>query len=127
MVDGFVWPLVNSNNLALYEVAKYVVDPAFFAGNAFLIVNLETWNAMPKHLQDLMTEVAIENRTEYQVSWDNMVIKARQKALDEGMEFTKFSPADEDWYFNTIYQESWADITKKYPEVATKLKELFLQ
>ncbi len=127
VVDGFVWPLINSINLSFYEVAKYVVEPGFMAGNATLFVNLEMWNKLPKHLQDLLTEVAIENRNEYQVDWDNMVAGAKQKARDEGVEFIEFSPDDAEWYFNTIYRTSWEDQTKKYPDIAPKLKSLFGQ
>jgi len=127
VVDGFVWPLVNSINLSFYEVADYVLDPPFMAGNAYFIMNLDAWNNMPGNLQDLLMGILMDQRKQYQVDWDKQVAATRQKALDNGMEFITFSEADAKAYFDGIYVETWEWAEKQYPDVAPKLRSLLGQ
>lgn len=127
VVDGFVWPLVNSNNLSFWEVCKYVLDPPFMAGNTYFIMNLDVWNGMPENLQDLLMDIVIEQRKQYQIDWDKQYANERQKAKDNGMEFISFSPADAEAFFNGIYAETWKFAEKDYPDVAPKLRKLLGQ
>jgi TRAP-type C4-dicarboxylate transport system substrate-binding protein len=108
-------------------VADYVLDPPFMAGNAYFIMNLDVWNDMPENLQDLLMEILMDQRKQYQADWDKQVAATRQKALDNGMEFIKFSDADAKAYFNGIYEETWKESEKQYGDAAPKLRKLLGQ
>ena len=49
---------------------------------------------------------------------------ARQKMLDAGVEYIKFSPADAKWYVDTAYQVFWDVLLERCPDTAPRLREL---
>lgn len=124
LIDGLADPITNTRDRALYEVCRYVIDTPFYAGNVMIIINLDVWNRLPQHLQDLMTEAARETIREYDVDLQNQLASAQQTVLGEGMELITFSPEDAEWFFETAYEAAWEDQIKKFPEVAPRLKEL---
>jgi TRAP-type C4-dicarboxylate transport system substrate-binding protein len=101
-----------------------VIDRGVGQGALAIIVNLDTWNKIPKELQNQITEIAAQVVREYSLDMDKEVLKAKQTAKDNAMEFIKFSPEDEKWFVDTHYAESWAVNISKYPEVAPKMRQL---
>jgi TRAP-type C4-dicarboxylate transport system substrate-binding protein len=124
VIDGAADPITNHMTFQLYEVCKYVIDRGVGQGALAIIVNLDTWNKIPAATQNQITDIAAQVVREYALDMDKEVLKAKQTALDKGMEFIKFSPEDEKWFVNTHYEESWAVNISKYPEVAPKMRQL---
>ena len=50
--------------------------------------------------------------------------KAKETALKNGMQYLKFSAADEKSFVDTYYEESWKENIAKYPDIAPKMREL---
>ena len=124
LVDGIGDPLTNHITFQLYDVCKYVIQPGLGQGALAIIVNLPTWNKIPKETQTLMTDIAAQVVREYATDMDNEMVKAKQTARDKGMQFIQFSAEDEKWFVDTHYEESWKDNIAKYPDVATKMRTL---
>ena len=124
VIDGVADPITNHMTFQLYQVCKYVIDRGVGQGALAIIVNLDTWNKIPKELQNQITEIAAQVVREYALDMDKEVLKAKQTAKDNAMEFIKFSPEDEKWFVDTHYAESWAVNISKYPEVAPKMRQL---
>jgi TRAP-type C4-dicarboxylate transport system substrate-binding protein len=124
VVDGVADPLTNDITFQLYEVCKYVIEPGVFAGGLVMIMNLDTWNKLPADMQTLITDVAAEVLREYIVDMDKEVLKAKKTAQEKGMEIIKFAPEDEKWFVNTFYEASWKENTRKYPDIAPKMRKL---
>lgn len=122
VVDAFCWPLQNSVDMAFYEVSKYVIEPAFMAGNAYYIVNLQKWNSLPKDLQDTLLAVAKEQRLKYQELYDKQIIDAKEKYKANGGEIVTLSDADR--FFKAVYDASWAEEARRFPDVTPKLRAL---
>jgi len=120
VVDAFCWPIQNSITLAIYEVTKYIVEPSFFAGSSFFLMNLEKWNSLSKNHQDVLREVARESHASIQVDWKATVENAYKKYRDAGGEVITLSDADE--FSKAVYNATWADLIKKYPNVAPKVR-----
>ena len=55
VVDGYCWPAVGIRDWGWQKQTKYIVDPGFYQVPNPLVMNLKTWNKLPKKLQDLLT------------------------------------------------------------------------
>ena len=124
LVDGFGLPNPATVSFGLHEVTKYVIDHAFYDSNVTVLVNLDTWNGLPRHLQDLVQKMMIQNEQEQEDYYRKEDEGAKQKMLAAGMEFIKFSPADAEWYVDTAYRVMWEELFKRAPDTALRLKEL---
>ena len=78
----------------LAPVLPYAVDHGIYSDNNAIIINMDKWNSLPKHLQDLMIESMKEVEREIPPESRGVFAKHRQGMLDAGMEFIKFSPED---------------------------------
>jgi len=111
-------------SLGAQEVTKYVIDHPYYVSTAVAIMNLNSWNKLPKNLQTLL----IESMTEYEKEKVGVEQKnreeARQKMINAKVEFYKLSPPVAQWYVSTAYKAAWDYQQKRFPEVTTKLREL---
>jgi len=124
VVDGVIDPVTNHVTNQLFQVCKYVIDPPLLRPASAVIVNLDSWNKLPADLQALMTSVAREVINEYMNDFDKEVVTSRKTLADKGMKFTSFSDADKEWFIKTVYDASWEDVMKRYPENAAKFRPL---
>jgi TRAP-type C4-dicarboxylate transport system substrate-binding protein len=124
VVDGFMWPLVSIRLWGWQEVSKYVVGPPFYKVSHPLLMNANTWDKLPKHIQAVLMEalrlevIAIDDRTVEEI---NNEYKELKKA---GMEIIKFSPADEKKYLDMAYEEGWKGQLKMESDYTSKLRKL---
>ncbi len=70
-------------------------------------MNLDSWNRLPKDLQDLLTDVMMEVEKEITLFFDKEESDAYKKILNAGVKPIKFSPADEKKFYNTVYGAFW--------------------
>jgi TRAP-type C4-dicarboxylate transport system substrate-binding protein len=108
-----------------FEVTKYVIDHPYYMNGASILMNLKKWNSLPKHLQRIMMDTAIELETAWKPVQEKEEGKLRQMAEKKGVEFYKLPPDIAEWYLNAAYEGGWESDTKKYPpDVVAKFKEL---
>lgn len=124
LVDGFGDTMSSVIRYKFHEVNKYMIDHPFYYSNVTTVMNLDKWNSLPKHLQDLMLDIMIEMEPEAVAYFDELNKTERQKLVDAGMEFIEFSPSDAKWYVDTAYRVAWEKVAEISPEYATRLKEL---
>ncbi len=111
-------------SLGAHEVTKYVIDHPFYVSTAVAIMNLNSWNKLPKNLQNLLTDAMIEYEKEKVGVEQKNREEARQKMINAKVEFYKLSPPVAEWYVSTAYKAAWDYQQKRFPEVTAKLKEL---
>jgi TRAP-type C4-dicarboxylate transport system substrate-binding protein len=124
VVDGWSTPPDTHVSLGLIEVVKYTIDHPYFGDNCTWIMNLDKWNGLPEHLQDLMLDTYLEMEDEIERVEKAESLKNIQLMKDAGIEFIKFSPEDAEWFIETIYRTKWEDLCREMPEVGPKFKEL---
>ena len=124
VVDGFWDSRTGPVGMGLTDVSKYFIDHGFYVDNTVFIVNLDSWNSLPQHLQDLVMESAEEVGREMPAMHKEVVDRDTQAMLDAGVELIKFSPADAKWFTELAYEIAWDDLTQKYPEIAAEAKAL---
>ena len=124
VVDGYCWPSVGIRDWGWDKHTKYVVDPGFYQVPNPLVMNLSTWNKLPKKLQDLLTEAAAEAEKKVVAYFDDLAKQERPILLKEGVQVIDLPPAEKEKFLKVAYDEGWKDIIGKSPQIGPKLKEL---
>jgi len=124
VVDGYCWPSVGIRDWGWDKHTKYVVDPGFYQVPNPLVMNLNTWNKLPKKLQDLLTEAAAEAEKKVVAYFDDLAKQERPILLKEGIQVIDLPPAEKEKFLKVAYDEGWKDIIAKSPQIGPKLKEL---
>ena len=125
VVDAYSYPFTNSMDAQLYQVCKYPLDHPDWSAGSTIIISLDSSNKLSPNLQTMMIDIAKEAVAEYMNDFEKELAAARQKGLDNGMKFTKFtSQADIDLFYKQIYDQGWAENTKRCPDVALKMREM---
>jgi TRAP-type transport system periplasmic protein len=125
LVDGLAscpWTLLVSSGV--HEVTKYALDNGYYQSTLAVIMNLDKWNKLPKHLQAVMTESIIESEKDMRTYYADLKTQAKQKMAKSGVEFYKLSPDLAKWFIDTAYDSAWEYQMKRFPDVTPKLKQL---
>ena len=96
VVQAHITPAFMIRTLGLVKVTKYLIFPGFFDTPNVLLVNLNTWKKLPKHLQDLLTEEADAHSRRM---WDfNKELEKKELEFykTQGMEFLELPKPEAD-------------------------------
>ena len=123
VVDGFCWPYTKVRDWGFDEVTKYVIGPGFYNVCHPVLINLDTWNKLPKGVQDLLVEVMEEAERRVTARDDKQVADEGPLLKKAGMTFITFSPEDTKKYLDLAYSSGWEWAMKASPEYAPELKK----
>lgn len=122
--DGTFWPFTKYIDWGFQEVTKYAVGPGIYNVCHPVLVNLDKWNSLSGHLQNLIMEVMKqEERAVVQRDYAK-IEKERKKLKEAGMEFIKFSPADSKRYLDLSQDSGWEGLIKRSPVDGPKLRKM---
>ena len=108
IVDGMAYPCAGGADTGFYEVIKYVLDhSAYGSQNAFLLVNLDTWNKIPNKMQKTIVDTMAETEHEMVAWYDNFENAERQRIKDLGVTFVKFSAAEGQKVVDAAMDSAW--------------------
>jgi TRAP-type C4-dicarboxylate transport system substrate-binding protein len=124
VVDGFCWPAVGIRDWGWQKQVKYIVEPGFYQVPNPLLMNLNTWNKLPKKFKDLLTEAAVEAEKRAIAHFDELAKQERPILLKEGLQVIDLPPAEKEKFLKVAYDEGWKDVLEKNPGTGPKLKEL---
>jgi TRAP-type C4-dicarboxylate transport system substrate-binding protein len=124
VVDGFCWPAVGIRDWGWQKQVKYIVEPGFYQVPNPLVINLNTWNNLPKKIKDLLTEAAVEAEKRAIAHFDELAKQERPILIKEGIQVIDLPPAEKEKFLKVAYDEGWKDILEKSPQIGAKLKEL---
>jgi TRAP-type C4-dicarboxylate transport system substrate-binding protein len=124
VVDGYCWPSVGIRDWGWEKHTKYVVDPGFYQVPNPLVINLNTWNKLPKKLQDLLTAAAAEAEKKVVAYFDDLAKQERPILLKAGIQVITLPQGESERFLRVAYDEGWKDILGKKPAEGAKLKEL---
>ncbi len=125
LVDGFAWTVssrVLDSNWP--EVCKYYIDHRFGDSDLVMLVSLDTWNKIPKKLQNLMEQTMVELEKEWHPVWAENQDKTLKLYKKSGMQPISFSSADAARYVELYYSATWKHIIQKSPKKGFRLEEL---
>jgi TRAP-type transport system periplasmic protein len=124
VVDGSTWPATGIMDYKWYEVTKYLLRPRFGESCRGILVNLNSWNRLPKDLQELVITAVLEAE-EDAPKRQRALLESEEKELQKrGMELLVLPPPEAQKFLNTFYERSWAElVVQRDPEYGPKLKE----
>ena len=126
MIDGHGasgWGVVA---LGYHEVVNYRIDHRFWGrGGSTTMINLDTWNNLPKHLQDLLRDEWFDTEDKVGGGYvEEKVEDERSKLIDFGVQMITFSPTDANWYVNLAHEAKWEELMEAAPESYSILREM---
>lgn len=111
-------------SLSIHEVAKCIIDHPFYKTNTTMVVNLDTWNKLPQHLQKLLKDAYIEQEPTLTKGSVEGVNKGIQSFKDKKVEFVKFSAEDAKWFLGLAYSSEAEAQTKTMAETGPKFLKM---
>ncbi|MFC1968334.1 TRAP transporter substrate-binding protein DctP [Chloroflexota bacterium] len=107
VVDGFCFPLSAVMDFKLNEVTEYVVMPGFGEAMTDIYVNLDSWNKLPKDLQDLVMKVTMEMEEEFRLIFAQKYDSDLAEMKRGGVELIELAPSEADKLLTAYYERSW--------------------
>lgn len=124
VVDGIMMMAIGVLDYKWYEVVKYIMRPRFGEVVCQILVNLDSWNRLPKDLQDLATKTAIEIEEEGRAVIVKLFESEEKELQRRGMELVVFPQKEAEKFLNTYYERTWEELVlKRDPEFGPRLKE----
>jgi len=124
VVDGYLTVYLAPPDFGWQEVTKYVIGHGFFTDPLIVLINLDTWNRLPSHLQTLLMDASKESERS---AWKLSQIQKKQthqKYEKAGLKSIEFSADDAKRYIDTAYRVGWEYAEQKFPKVVPELKKL---
>lgn len=126
VVDGLNTPISSTYAHGYMDVIKYqIAHPAMQMEDNFLM-NLDTWNSLPKHLQNLVMDIVLEIEAKSAEYFAGIEEKALREIIDDyGVKQISFSPDEAERYVDTAFDASWDKLSEDLDQATiSKLREL---
>jgi TRAP-type C4-dicarboxylate transport system substrate-binding protein len=124
VVDGYILPPATIRDFGLIKASKYMVYPGFYKPATFILMNLDKWNKLPAHLQELLT-TQTEEMAHYAIAAKHeLLIDDLADFEKQGMKFVVLEPADAEKFTAQAEATLVEAISKKSPEETKKLLEM---
>jgi len=121
VIDGYILPPATIRDFGLIKASKYMVYPGFYQPSTYILMNLDTWNKLPGHLQELLT-VHTEKMGVYAIEAKHALLKSDLVDFEkQGMKFINLEPADAEKFTAQAEATLIEAISKKSPEETKKL------
>lgn len=125
IADGIAGqPMQGAVSGGWHELTNYVIDHPYYQSTVVMLMNLDSWNQLPEHLQDIVMEAIKEGEKEVMNHRAELNLELREQIEDVGAEFYELSPDVAEWYVDTAYSAGWEYQMERFPEVTPELKEL---
>lgn len=124
VITAFAYSLPGAEAFGFDQVAKYVINPGFYAGEASVAINLDAWNKLPKDVQDTIMRIAVEAE-EY--GWEyhtNLKNEAIESLTQKGMEFIDLPPGEREKFIEIATEAGWEKVKERTPGNYDRLREV---
>jgi TRAP-type transport system periplasmic protein len=116
--------LTNWVSSGSQAVTRYLALPGYFQSSGFIMMNLNTWNKLPKDLQQAITDAMVYSEKVNAEIWTEDKAKGMQKLKDAKVEIYNLPSDTGKWLVDTAYEATWAFQLKRFPDLTPKLKVL---
>ncbi|WP_161141481.1 TRAP transporter substrate-binding protein DctP [Propylenella binzhouense] len=123
LVDGAAWPIIGALDYNWYEVAKYLLRPAFGVNYEPIFMNLNAWNALDKADQDAITKVGHDIEDSWYAESPAVWKKEEDALLAKGMTITEMGDAQKAKLREAWSTSLWAMAAEKNPTATKELLE----
>lgn len=124
VIDGYILPAETIRDFGLVKPSKYMVFPGFYQPCQFILINLDKWNGLPAHLQELLTKQA-DMMAHYNIETKQEQFKEELVEFKKaGMTFNELGPEEAAAFKNQADKALAEAISAKAPEEAKKILSL---
>lgn len=126
VVDGFCFPQVGPRESGWTKKVQYIIAHPFYANDVFLLMNLATWNKLPKSAQDKIDEITANKYEPYMTAYAEDLAKKEWGLLAKaGVKKVTFPPEVAKKFVDTAYRVRWEELGEELSaDVIQKLKKL---
>lgn len=121
-VDGTIYPPYIGITSKLFEVTKYVTMPGVCRGQQQIIVNMDSWNKLPREYQDILSEaIWAQADKDVHITLPGYDSRVRDEAPEWGITYIDITP--EAWNeFQSYCVLIWEKAGEKSDDCAKLLK-----
>jgi TRAP-type transport system periplasmic protein len=124
-VEGFGWPTIGPRDWGWLDNIKYVIDVPFYARqNTFMLMNLDTWQKLPKDAQDKIINITIKFEPEMKAYFEKAIANEKIEMEKLGVKRIKLSPEETKKFLETADSAFLEDLEKKMPDQVKILKNI---
>jgi len=127
VVDGYILPAHTIRDFGLVKPSKYLVFPGAYQPVHSLLVNLDAWNKLPKHLQELLAKYTDEMTRHAFANIDKRIAEEYASFKKEGMTFIELPPAEAEKYKKIARDSMYEIVSKKSPVESEKILQFLGQ
>lgn len=125
VADGVAWPENGILERKLHEVVKYMIKPAWFEVRLSELINVDSWNKLPPHLQKALQETVLELEPESDQFFRDLTLKEQADLQKAGMQIVTLPEPEADKLLKLVDDSTWAKIEQDSPEWGGKLRASF--
>ena len=104
VVDGAAWPTVGPLNYRWYEVAKYLLKPAFGFNMNPIFMNLAAWNKLTDAERKILTDVGKKYEAVWYKEYARLVQEEDKALVSKGMQIVEMGAAQK-----AKLREAWSE------------------
>ncbi|KPQ05100.1 MAG: TRAP-type C4-dicarboxylate transport system, periplasmic component [Rhodobacteraceae bacterium HLUCCA12] len=123
VVDGASWPIIGMLDYSWYEVAPYLLRPAFGVNYEPIFMNLDRWNSLSEEDQEVILEVA----RDVEDAWydDAVGIWEAEEAelIERGAEITEMGDEQQAQLREAWSEALWAMAEEQNAEATQELRD----
>lgn len=118
---------LGAGNVGIYEqghheFVKYIIEPGFYGNDQVILMNLDSWNALPESAQAVFTEAIKQTERETAELIQKLANEERQKLLGAGLEVIELEDANS--YTELARDKGWEAAIETAPEHGPELRKL---
>ncbi|MFH1775787.1 MAG: TRAP transporter substrate-binding protein DctP [Chloroflexota bacterium] len=126
IVDGWVTVSSSLGSYSAFDVITHYIDQPFYQTGTTLMCNLDSWNRVPKKMQNLMLDVAAEMEKEAMAEREQNDKEMFAKAAAAGIKPIALSAAESQRFLALADAAEWRQIEAALsPEDLAQLKKAF--
>jgi TRAP-type C4-dicarboxylate transport system substrate-binding protein len=123
LVDGAAWPVIGALDYRWYEVAPYLLRPAFGVNFEPIFMNLNAWNALGPEDQKAILDVSRKIEDSWYKDAPSVWKKEEQALIAKGMKITEMGPDQKAKLQKAWSGGLWAMSEQKDPKAVKALHE----
>lgn len=125
VVDGALFPALGPLDFKWYEVAKWMTRPLFANSPFNILVNLGSWNALPKDVQNEFMKIVIEMENSKRPELIKLVETETALLVKNGVQIDQLPDAEAAKFLRVCEEASWKGLVLDVdPYYGPKLKAL---
>ncbi|QQE78183.1 TRAP transporter substrate-binding protein DctP [Alicyclobacillus sp. SO9] len=107
VVKGYGWPGYGIHNFGWDKLTKYMIDPGFYQVDDIALMNLKTWNSLPKNIQAIFNKADVQVEQDMKKHFLQLQKKDVASMQKKGVKVIHLSSQQSKTYTKLAYSSAW--------------------